>query len=72
MKPWNREVNRAASQDSGRESIIPLHNEPSASLEMGILKTVDVNVGAGEDDSGLAVNEIRQQIKEGAGWKRYR
>lgn len=55
--PWNRETIRAASQDSERESILLLHTARNASLETGIMKTVDVRVGTGEDDIGLATNE---------------
>ena len=32
---WNREANRAASQESGRESILPLHNALKPSSEVG-------------------------------------
>ena len=71
MKPWKLEANRAVSQDSGRESILPLHNTQSANLEAGILKTVDVNIGTSEDDIGLAANKVGRQSKEEAGWKRY-
>ena len=55
-KPWNMKHNRSDSQDSGRENILPLHTIPSARLETGILKTVDVNVGTGETGSGGTAN----------------
>ena len=58
MKSWNRETDRAASQDSGRESILPLHNKTNASLETGILKTVDLHVRTGGDDNGLSINRL--------------
>lgn len=70
MKPWNKELNRPVSQDSSREQILPLHNMPSASLKTGILKTVDVDVGNGEDGSGLAANRLGQQVKKDAAWSR--
>ena len=68
MKPWNRKYKRPVSQDSGRENILPLHTMPSASLQTKILKTVDVNVGTGEDGSGFATNGLGQQLKKDAGW----
>lgn len=61
MKPWGREASRAVSQDSGRESILPLHNMQSASSKEGILRTIDVHVGTRGAESGLAVNELGQQ-----------
>ena len=60
MKPWGREANRAVSQDSGRESILPLQNMQSASSKEGILRTIDVHVITRGTDSGLAVNELGQ------------
>lgn len=70
MKPWNKELNRPVSQDSSREQILPLHNMPSASLKTGILKTVDVDVGNGEDSSDFAANGLGQQVKKDAAWGR--
>ena len=61
MKPWEREANRAASQDSGRESILPLHNMQSASSKEGIPRTIDVHVDTGGANSSVAVNELGQQ-----------
>ncbi len=61
MKPWNREANRTVSQDSGRESILPLHGVPRANLNSGILKTVDVRVRTAEDDSDLEANDFAHQ-----------
>lgn len=52
------EANRAISQDSGRECILPLHHLPRADLESGILKTVVVRVGTAEDDSGPAASDF--------------
>ena len=61
MKPWNMEANRALSQDSGRENILPLHSVSRANAETGILKTVDVRVGTSEDDGSLASDEFAQR-----------
>lgn len=58
MKPWNMEANRALSQDSGRESILPLHSVSGANPETGILKTVDVRVGSSGDDGSLAADKF--------------
>ena len=61
MKPWEREAIRAVSQDSGRESILPLHNMQSASSNEGISGTVDVHVDTCRADSSLAINELGKQ-----------
>ena len=62
LRPWNLEANRAISQDSGRECILPLHNVPRANLESGILKTIVVRVGTAEDNSsGLVANDFAQR-----------
>lgn len=61
LRPWNREANRTVSHDSGRESILPLHNLPKSNLKSGILKTVDVRVKrTTEDDSGQEANHSVQ------------
>ena len=61
MKPWNMESNRALSQDSGRESILPLHSVSGANPDTGILKTVDVRVGNSGDDDSPATNNFVQR-----------
>lgn len=61
MRPWNVEANRAFSQDSGRESILPFHSVSRANPETGILKTVDVRVGACGSDGSLATDESAQR-----------
>ena len=58
--PWDREGNRAASQDSGRELILPLYKVPDANLESGKIKTVDLTVRTGEYDSSFATNDVTQ------------
>ena len=58
MKPWNLEANRTLSEDSGRESILPLHSVFRANPETGILKTVDVRVGTSGDDGSLAADQF--------------
>ena len=61
MKPWNMEANRALSQDSGRESILPLHSVSRANPETRILKTVEVRVGTCGDDGSLTPDEFAQR-----------
>ncbi len=61
MKIWNMRANRALSQDSGRESMLPLHTGSGANPEAGIWKTVDVRVGTSGDDGGLATDESEQR-----------
>ena len=61
MKPWEREANRAVSQDSGRDIILPLHDMQSASSKEGILRTIDVHVDTGGADSSFSVNQLGQQ-----------
>ena len=61
MKPWNMEANRAFSQDSGRESILPPHSVSRAKPETGILKTVDVRVRTCGDDGSFATDESAQR-----------
>ena len=58
MKPWNMKANRTLSQDSGRESILPLHR---ANPDTGIWKTVDVRVGTSGDDGNLATDSFVQR-----------
>ena len=56
MEPWNvLKVERALSQDSGRESILPRHSMSGtgANPDTGIWKTVDIRVGTSGDDGGL-------------------
>ena len=64
-KRWSRGANRPVSQESGRESILPLHRVPEPSLETGILRTVDVEVGTdervGEDARGVAAKAFARQ-----------
>ena len=64
-KRWSREANRPVSQESGRESILPLHSVPEPSLETGVLRTVDVEVGtserAGEDARGVVAKDFTRQ-----------
>lgn len=50
MKPWNMKANRAPSQDSARESILPLHGVSGANPDPGVWKTVHVRVGTSGDD----------------------
>ena len=68
-KRWSREANRPVSQESGRESILPLHRVPEPSLETGILRTVDVEVGtderAGEDVRGVAAKAFARMDDAG-------
>ena len=53
MKAWNVKAKRALSQDSGRESILPLHTVSGTNPDRGIWKTVDVRVGtSGSGDEG--------------------
>ena len=61
MKPWNMKANRALSQDSGRESILPLHSVSGANPDTGIWKTVDVRVGNSGDDGSLATDNFVQR-----------
>ena len=61
MKPWNMKANRALSQDSGRESILPLHSVSGANPDTGIWKTVDVKVGNSGDDGSLATDNFVQR-----------
>ena len=61
MQPWNMDANRALSQDSGRESILPLHSVSRGNPETGILKTVDVRVGTSGDDRSLATDVFAQR-----------
>ena len=61
MRPWNVKANRALSQDSGRESILPLHSVSGANPDTGIWKTVDVRVGTSEDDGSLATDKFEQR-----------
>ena len=58
---WERETNRAASQESGRDSILPLYSMQSPSSEEGIPRTFDVNVDTRGADDSLGVNELGQQ-----------
>lgn len=61
MKPWNMKANRALSQDSGRESILPVHSVSGANPDTGIWKTVDVKVGNSGDDGSLATDNFVQR-----------
>ena len=61
MKPWNMKANRAFSQDSGRESILPLQNVSGANPDTGIWKTVDVRVGTSGDDGNFATDKSAQR-----------
>ena len=55
--------NRTLSQDSGRESILPLHSVSGAKAnpDTGIWKTVDVRVGTSGDDGNLATDQFVQR-----------
>ena len=61
LKPWNMKASRALSQDSGRESILPLHGVPGANPDTGIWKTVDVKVGTSGEDGNLATDKFAQR-----------
>ena len=61
MKRWDMKANRALSQDSGRESILPLQNVSGANPDTGIWKTVDVRVGTSGDDGNLATERFAQR-----------
>ena len=61
MKPWNMNANRALSQDSGRESILPSHSVSNENPETGIWKTVDVRVGAFGDEGSDAADKFVQR-----------
>ena len=58
MKTWNMKANRALSQDSVRESILPQHSVSGANPDTGIWKTVDVRVGTSGDDDSLATDTL--------------
>ena len=60
-RPWQREANRATSQDSDRDTILPLHNMQNASFNEEVPKTFDLHVDTREADSSLAVNELGQE-----------
>lgn len=64
LKPWNMKTNRTISQDSGRESILPLQSESGANPDTAIWKTVDVRVGtsgtSGEDGSPATENFVQR------------
>ena len=61
MKPWDMKANRALSQDSGSESILPLQNVSEANPDTRIWKTVDVRVGTSGDDGNLATDKFAQR-----------
>ena len=62
MKPWTMKANRTLSQDSGEDSILPLHSASSgANPDTGIWKTVDVRVGTSGDDGNLATGQFEQR-----------
>lgn len=52
MKPWNMKANRAPSQDSARESILPLHSVSGTTPDTKIWKTVHVTVGTPTSGDG--------------------
>ena len=64
MKPWNMNANRALSQDSGRESILPSHSVSNENPETGIWKTVDVRVGAFGDEGSDAADKFVQRLRK--------
>ncbi|KAM0804621.1 hypothetical protein BDR22DRAFT_817709 [Usnea florida] len=59
MKPWDMKANRALSQDSGSESILPLQNVSGANPDTGIWKTVDVREA---DDRFISKVCVRRHI----------
>ena len=61
MKSWDMRANRALSQDSGRESILPLHSVSGANPDTGIWKTVDIRVGTSGDEGNLATDRFVQR-----------
>ena len=64
LKPWNMKANRTISEDSGRESILPLHSESAANPDTGIWRTVDVRVGTSGtpgDDGSPATDTLAQR-----------
>ena len=61
MKPWNMKANRTLSEDSGRDSILPLHSVSEANQDTGIWKTVDVRVATSGEDGNLATENSVQR-----------